>query len=192
METIEQKYRQLRDQIKDGDLILFRGKSIISKIIQTSDKNTDGSSAYHNHIGVVFAVHGSLFINDANRRGVFPDRLSTRIKEYKGGDFTIIRPVVNKYAINYEMKKLIGRADNWIKYDYTNGIKELFNRRWGFKLKIRLNPMKDICSDYVSEYAVNLNIVTNKFTDRKIQFPEDYIRYINGDNAKLIGFSIAR
>ena len=46
MDIIE-KYKLLRPNISDGDLILFRGTGVIAKIIQWCDKS------YWNHIGIV-------------------------------------------------------------------------------------------------------------------------------------------
>lgn len=111
-----------------------------------------------------------------------------RIEKYKhGGDFTIIKPTVKRDLINNEMKTLLHKSDDkWIKYDFINGIKELLNRRFGFKLTINLKDDREICSDYVCRYASNLDIVTTEFKNKIIVFPEDYIRYVNDENANVI------
>lgn len=180
--NIVDKYNMFRGLLKDGDLVLFHGKGIIANIIQHCD------NAYYNHIGVIIEKHGALFIVDSNEKGVQADRLSWRINKYrKGGDFTIIRPLIGIEFINSEMNRLLHRSDDkWIRYDFFNGIKELLNRRFGFKLKVNLNEDRDICSDFVSRYACNLDLVNQKFKDKSIVFPEDYIRYINEENANVI------
>lgn len=141
-----------------------------------------------NHIGVIIEKHGALFIVDSNADGVQADRLSKRIEKYKrGGDFTIIKPTVKREFVDLEMRRLLNRSDEkWIKYDFYNGIKELLNRRFGFKLKITLNDNRDICSDFVSRYACDLDLVNQKFKDKTIVFPEDYIRYMNNENANVV------
>ena len=176
------KYNRLRGLLRDGDLVLFHGNGIIANIIQNCD------NAYYNHIGVIIEKHGALFIVDSNEKGVQADRLSWRIDKYKkGGDFTIIQPSIFPELINIEMRKLLHKSDdNWIKYDFINGAKELLNRKFGFKLKINLSEERDICSDYVSRYACNLDLVTQKFKDKIIVFPEDYIRFLNIKNAKIL------
>lgn len=186
--NILEKYKKIRPLIEGGDLMLFHGTGFVATVIKSSDKNKDGSWAYHNHIGVVVESHGALFIVDSNASGVQADRLSKRIEKYKhGGDFTIIKPTVKRDLINNEMKTLLHKSDDkWIRYDFLNGIKELLNRRFGFKLKINLNDDRDICSDYVCRYASNLDIVTKEFKDKIIVFPEDYIRYINKENANVV------
>jgi hypothetical protein len=180
--NIVDKYNMFRGLLKDGDLVLFHGKGIIANIIQHCD------NAYYNHIGVIIEKHGALFIVDSNADGVQADRLSKRIEKYKrGGDFTIIKPTVKREFIDLEMRRLLNRSDEkWIKYDFYNGIKELLNRRFGFKLKITLNDNRDICSDFVSRYACDLDLVNQKFKDKTIVFPEDYIRYMNNDNANVV------
>lgn len=182
------KYKKIRPLIEDGDLVLFHGTGVIATIIKSSDKNEDGTWAFHNHVGVVVESHGALFIVDSNADGVQADRLSKRIEKYKhGGDFTIIKPTVKRELIDLEMRRLLYKSDDkWIKYDFVNGIKELLNRRFGYKLKIKLNDSRDICSDFVSRYACNLDIVTQEFKDKSIVFPEDYIRYLNNDNANVV------
>jgi ribosomal protein S6 len=181
METIEEKYKRIRPLIKDGDLILFHGRSLLAYIIQKSDK------AYYNHVGVVVEKLGALYIVDSNAKGVQADRLSWRIKKYKRGDFIAIQSERIEAQIKYELGKLLHKSDDtWIKYDYLNGVKELLNRAFGLSLRITKRDEHDICSDYVSEYAVNLHLVKKGFTELNIQFPQDYIRYRNLDNTKII------
>ena len=149
--NINDKYNLLRPQIADGDLILFHGTRLISKIIQWCD------SSYYNHIGVVTERHGALFIVDASSDGVQADRLSYRINGYKnGGDFTIIKSLKSREEINLQMKILLARSDgNTIKYDYNNGSKELFNRKFKNRFKINNYDNHNICTKYVCLYSVN-------------------------------------
>jgi hypothetical protein len=176
METIQQKYNRLRPQIEDGDLILFHGTKALAKIIQWCD------DSYYNHIGVVVEQHGALFIVDANGDGVQADRLSQRINSYKRyADFTILKPLASKDEINYAMRTLLKRSDgNTIKYDYNNGLKELFNRKFKPEFKINEDTEKRaICSSNVYQYAITLEIVTDEFKSLRIAFPQDYIRFLN-------------
>jgi len=186
--TIQEKYDRDRHLIKNGDLILFSGTGLVAKIIRSSDKNKYGGWAKHSHIGVVVEKHGALFIVDANANGVQADRLSYRITKYeKESSFTILRSLRPPTELDYQMGILLRRSDEkWIKYDFKNGIKELANRRWGWNLPIYLNDNKDICSDFVSRFAVNLGMVTKGFLDKRIAFPEDYMRYKDSLNCALI------
>ena len=69
------------------------------------------------------------------------------------------------------------RSEKWIKYDFINGGKELLNRKFGWNLKIKFDDTRDICSDFVSQYQVNIGMVSNIFKKLKIAFPQDAIRY---------------
>lgn len=180
--TIKEKYNLLRPQISDGDLILVHGTGIVAKIIRNCDKS------YYSHIGVVTERHGALFIVDANGNGVQADRLSYRIDAYKNNaDFTILKPMANRNDIDTQMAVLLKRSDiKTIKYDFRNGIKELFNRKFKPEFKIDENDNYDICSDFVSKYAVNLGMVNEMFLRLRVAFPEDFMRYVNYKNVKII------
>ena len=181
METIKEKYARLRPQIKEGDLILFHGKSLLSKVIQESDQN-----AYFNHVGVVGDIAGSLFIIDSNRGGVKPDRLSDRVYSYTDGDFIIIKSFKTKSEITKALSKLLKRTD-YVKpkYDFINGAKSLINRMFGANLKTKPNPFRVICSMYVLPYALELDIVYPLSDMNDLFYPQDYVREIK--DGKMIG-----
>jgi len=115
---------------------------------------------------------------------VVADRLSKRIKDYKNGDFCVIQS--NGEVLDAELDRIMERQDKKdILYDYGNGFKELLNRKFGWNLKIKANDNKDICSDFVYEYALR-----NKFIkpfENRVAFPQDYIRHRDVENTKLIG-----
>jgi hypothetical protein len=177
--NIEEKYQTIRPSIKDGDLVLFRGTKLLAKIIQNCDK------AYFNHIGIVMETHGALLIVDSQAEGVVADRLSKRIKDYKNGDFCVILSI--EKVLDAELDRIMERQDKKdILYDYGNGFKELMNRKFGWNLKIKANEDKDICSDFVYEYALR-----NKFIlpfENRVAFPMDYIRHRDKDNTLVFGY----
>lgn len=180
METIQEKYVRLRPQIKEGDLILFHGKSLLSRVIQESDH------AYYNHIGVVGEIAGSLFIIDSNRKGVKPDRLSDRVFSYKDGDFVILKSLKTKKEITKALSRLLNKAD-YVKpkYDFLNGAKAMYNRFFGFigfKFKTKINTFRVICSMFVLSYALELDMVYELENMNDLFFPEDYVRKIKNVN----------
>ena len=181
METIKEKYARLRPLLLEGDIILFHGRSLLSRTIQFFD------NCYYNHVGVIIESNGALGICDANGDGVQWDRLSWRIEKYSQyGDFTIIRSLSNNQEVKQQLKILLKKSDEgWIKYDYSNGVKEMLNRKFRLNLKIKLKYDKAICSTNDAKYAINLNITTEAFKSLRIQFPEDYIRYLNKSNTKI-------
>ncbi len=178
---ITRKYNRIRPYIKHGDLILFHGRGLVASVIQSCDRS------YWNHVGVVLKVNGALFIVDANATGVQADRLSWRIKKYKGGDFSVIQSGIERSLIDQHLSDLLSISDEkWIKYDFMNGIKELLNRKFGWKLNIEEDASHDICSDYVKLYAMETKMVTDSFKHLKIAFPEDYFRFLNYENSVLL------
>lgn len=172
MTDIQIKYSKTRKFIKDGHIILFHGTGLLAKIIQNCD------NSYYNHVGIVFEKLGALYIVDANANGVQCDRLSFRINKYRGGDFTIIKPLCSNELIETELSKLLKRSDEkWIKYDFINGLKELINRKFNTNFKIKLDESHEICSDFVSQYQLNLGLLNEDFKKVRISFPQDTIRY---------------
>lgn len=169
---IKEKYARLRPQMKEGDLIVFRGRKLISKIIQESD-----SDAYYNHIGVIGDICGSLFIIDSNGNGVHPERLSERVLGYS--DFTIIRSEKSKPTIDKYLQILLKKQDDTeIKYDFVNGAKALFNRWFKLNFKTKKVYNRDICSMFVLPYALNLEMVYPLEDMNNLFFPQDYIRQL--------------
>lgn len=170
---IKEKYARLRPQMKEGDLIVFRGKKLISKIIQESDSN-----AYYNHIGVIGEICGALFIIDSNGNGVHPERLSERVLGYT--DFTILRSEKSKPTIDKYLQILLKKQDETeIKYDFVNGSKALFNRWFKLNFKTKKVYNRDICSMFVLPYALNLEMVHPLEDMNNLFFPQDYIRQLH-------------
>lgn len=170
---IKEKYDRLRPIMKQGDLIVFRGRKLLSKIIQESDSN-----AYYNHIGVVGEISGALFIIDSNGNGVHPERLSERVLGYS--DFTIIRSDKDQHIIDEALKKILKKQDETvIKYDFINGTKALFNRWFKLNFKTRKVYNRDICSMFVLPFALELEMVLPLTDMNNLFFPQDYIRQIH-------------
>src|ERR1051326_7184060 len=108
--TIQEKYEMARPTLKNGDIVLFRGKYLLAKLIQFFD------SAYYNHAGIVLKVEERFLILDSCRTGVKPDFLSERMNQY--ADFCILSPVRTDAEINFALDKALERGDGRIKYDF--------------------------------------------------------------------------
>lgn len=184
--NILEKYELHRAELRDGDLMLFHGTHLLAKIIQSSDKNENGTNAYWNHIGIIFEKCGRLFIQDSNRPGVHPEILSERIKKYSSGDFCVLRPVAHGELIQAAMEHRFARAEEGIKYDFMGGLRGLIYRRWNKDLKFLGTAKRDICSEYTAPYALELEMVMKEFAQIKFPFPQDYIREQNLFTTKLL------
>lgn len=169
---IQEKYDRLRPIMKQGDIIVFRGHKLLSKIIQESDSN-----AYYNHVGVIGEISGALFIIDSNGNGVHPERLSERVLGYS--DFTIIRSDKSQEEINEKLRNLLKKQDDTaIKYDFVNGTKALFNRWFKLNFKTKKVYNRDICSMFVLPFALELEMVLPLKDMNNLFFPQDYIRQL--------------
>jgi hypothetical protein len=173
MQTIKEKYSKLHPQIKNGDVILFRGERALAKIIQECDSN-----AYYNHVGIVLKVSGALFIIDSNANGVEPARLSERINKYV--DFDVLRPTESEELIELALQGILKKQDVVkIKYDYINGLKAMLNRKFKTRFETHIENYRNICSMFVLPYALELKMVNIPIDMNNLFFPQDYIRYKN-------------
>jgi len=155
------KYIKHRSEIKNGDIILFRGKDIIPRIIQFFDKS------YYSHVGVVFESNGRLLMIDSDKKGVDPHFLSSRMAEFH--DFCVIKPKSwSKSEIDKAVSAVLEKAEHDIKYD-MGLIVQIFLKRV-LKLKINWeNKNKDICSEFARRFVRLLKPErTNCFENEKI------------------------
>jgi hypothetical protein len=138
------KYESLRNQLQEGDLVLFRYKSIIGKAVQLTDR------AYYDHIGIVFQWEGRLFIIDSNAGGTKPRFLSSCISKAK--DFCVLKPAAwAPGQISDTLKLLMDRADKRIQYDFGMILQIAIYRL--FKIKTDMdNPGRDTCSEFARRY----------------------------------------
>lgn len=172
------KYYKIRPEIKNGDLILYRGESLIDKGIQFFDK------AYYNHIGIVWEPEDiqRVLTIDMWSDGIECIPLSRRIKGYK--DFCILRPRVSSDIIRDSISTIIEDLDGGdIKYDNSLILRIAVIK----KLRIDLTGLgkKDryICSELAQYYCDLLGI--NTYSRINLISPEDFRRFID-DNFQLI------
>ena len=174
--TIKEKYNQARPYISNGDVVLFRGKHLLAKLIQYFD------SAYYNHVGVIFKVGERLMIIDSNRKGVKPDFLSDRINGYV--DFCMLSPKKNEAEINTAIDKALERGDNGTKYDFFLLPRIAIIK----KLKIDFSGLgsekRDICSEFTRFYTNALNL--NCYKDIPFITPQDFIRHRDKEEVSLL------
>jgi hypothetical protein len=143
--NITEKYTAARPQIKAGMLILFRGTSIISKLIQ----HITGS--YFNHVGVVFAANGRLFIMDANAPGVHPELLSARVAKYE--DFACIDLCQSEEAVNTALGTLMDKDSAGVKYNFPRLLMIAIKDRFGIDAPAIDGTGRVICSQYAQEFC---------------------------------------
>jgi hypothetical protein len=72
------RYDIVRSLIKDGDVLLFKGRYFVSSIIKTL------SFSRYSHAGVVVWWNKRLMVMEADTKGVVVSRLSSKLDKYKG------------------------------------------------------------------------------------------------------------
>jgi hypothetical protein len=141
------KYLDNRDQVRQGDIILFRGDATISRGIRWLDK------APYNHAAIVFEAHGRKFIMESTGHGVNPRFLSAAIIKEKYTDFCIVRPKNwTTEQIHDALEAAFDAAENVIEYDFKLmfqiALKRLTNRNFDLG-----SQRQDICSEFARRYV---------------------------------------
>jgi hypothetical protein len=173
-----EKYLKLRENIENGDLILYKGTSFLSKSIQYFDK------AYYNHIGVVWRPEDTsrVLTLDMWEQGLTCLPLSRRMEGYS--DFCILRPKVSSQqisrAINASLQEWDGRD---IKYDTMLLPRVALIKKTGFDLSGLGKKGKFICSEFAQYYCELLGLNTYDFLN--LITPEDFRRFMD-DNFMLL------
>ncbi len=180
MDKLVQKYLDHRDDIKSGDIVLYRGNGIISNLIHYID------DAYYTHVGVIWKVEDPdskeyrLLTMDMWTNGLVLVPLSERLSNYE--DFCIIRPEVSSDMIEVAIFNSLKLWEGKTRYDY------LLLLRISIIKKLRIDLVgygkltKYICSEFVDKYCKMLGIHT--FDNINLITPEDFRRYF--DKSKFI------
>lgn len=189
METVQEHYDRIRDEITDGCLFLISKNALISKTIRWCD------SSEYSHIGEILVkeVFGKkrILTLESNPDGLRVHFFSNILESCD--KFTIIKPLCSQEIIEEEMWNSLGRAEKKVKYDFFNGIKEGVNRKFNTTMKITRTDGMKICSDSVRLKAINQRMIDfntkirfMKFEDLSLPFPQDYLRYRNKFKTKLL------
>jgi hypothetical protein len=179
-----EKYAKTRGEISNGDIILFRGRHLLSKLIQYFDK------CYYNHAGIVFKANDRIFIIDSVAKGVHPEFLSRRMEEYL--DFCVVRPSgFKKSDVSRAMSDVMDKSESGIKYDVWMLLRIAIFRKFGKDFKNLGKPDKDTCSEFARRYADCLGTTCYseknmiKKTGAPWITPQDFIRY-SGKKFKIM------
>jgi len=167
-----EKYSKFRDEIENGDLILYKGTSFLSKSIQYFDK------AYYNHIGVAWRPENTnrILTLDMWKEGLVCTPLSRRMDGYS--DFCILRPKVSSQKIDLAICEAL---EEWegreIKYDNMLLPRVALVKKTGIDLSNLGKKGKFICSEFAQYYCELLGFNTYNFLN--LITPEDFRRFID-------------
>lgn len=126
-------YSQIKDQIQEGDVILFRGKSLISFFI-----GRFGQTKY-THVGIASWVNGSgkppLLELVEFKEGVGGRSSSfDRVVDENSGRMDIYRPEPTWTTLAYDMKqkKIVASFNNFDAKAITNSMRRMTGRAYGW------------------------------------------------------------
>ncbi len=169
---IPAKYVDHRSEIKNGDIILYRGSSFVAKGIQYFDK------AYYNHIGVVWIPEnsGRVLTLDMWSGGLTCLPLSRRMSGYK--DFCILRPKVTDEISRDTVKSVLGLWDGRdVPYDFGLLMRFIIIKKTGIDITGLSKKGTFICSQFVQYYCQLLGISIYDGID--MITPQDFLRYMD-------------
>jgi hypothetical protein len=140
-------YAEARAGINDGDVLLYRGRSIPSKIIRWATRSS------YSHAGIAVWWNDRLMVLEAVGRGVMVTPLSWNVQAYHGDVelFSCIRKLTSR-----ERDTLIGFAQAELGKEYDRwsaivlGLKILFQRDREKRDALR-RERKLFCSFYVAQ-----------------------------------------
>jgi len=158
-------YNKYRSQFKDGDILMFKGKGIVSTIIKWKTKSP------YSHAGIVAWWNERLMVLEAVGKGVEARPISYLLKHYDGG-FDYYRPKKDTGINNDQRKKMTAFAQEQLGKEYAtiHTIKFFLRLLFGLKMTRRDRakpPGKFFCSQYVSAvYNVGGYDLEIKFSDK--------------------------
>lgn len=179
---VKNKYTCLRSFIENGDIILTRGKSLLSKTIRWTD------DSYWNHALVVFKKGERLLAIQSIATGVKPDFLSAMI--YRNLDFCIIKPLVSQQRKDECVDVVFEKGADGIPYNVWQLPKALIYKKLGINIKkLGANPHKNICSVFAAiTYGQLIPLNCYSAINEKQGFitPQDMLRYAD-NSVEIIG-----
>lgn len=192
--TILEKYNSIKDNLKNGDIILFRGSAFISKSIEFFDH------AYFSHSGVILKTDDQLFILDSTFdkkvNGVEVDFLINTIKSEV--DFCVLRPktnikqtsvsgiitTINEATIRNALSKAIEQGIEGFKYNFWFYLQFLIYRFFKWDETSITSKHAYVCSQFVQFYTDQLGI--NEYRADKLITPEDIYNLRNPNDIDII------
>jgi uncharacterized protein YycO len=100
----EKSYGSIRENFQEGDLLLFRGKGVVSMAIRALTGST------YSHAGLVYLFHDRVYVIEAVGAGVRLLLMSELMKRYDGGIdyYEVVRatPKQRRHAIAFCFEQL--------------------------------------------------------------------------------------
>jgi len=171
------EYYNIRREFQDGDMVLYRGDGIMSKLIQSFD------NAYYNHVGMVKKVGDRLFTVEMWTKGIHFIPLSRRMDSYN--DFCVVR-VKNKSHDEFSsaIDLLIQQIERDVQYDYFLLPRVAFYKKTGIDLVKLGSRNRNICSELAQTFTNSLKV--RCYEDINLITPQDFLRKKDDDEVDIL------
>ncbi len=168
-------YREFRREAKDGEIVLFQGKGLLSRFIRW------GSQSDYSHAGMVAWWGKRLVLLQATGRGVETLPMSRAIREYAGPvDWFQLRPELEP---ELDRRRLLSLAVCMQGIPYsTSGLLYLAWRMWLERMGFRSyrndpdmtgKPQRLFCSQYIAACYKGAGIDLDHQTPNQFTSPAD-------------------
>ena len=163
------KYDEVRNQIKNGDVFMYRGKGIASSIIQWVTRSP------YSHAGISAWLNDRLMVMEAKGNGVVASPFSRSIGQYHGDVdwFSSTQEISEEDRLKMvifaqeELGKTYGRWKSIVL-----GIQTLFQRNPD--KRDRLKKQKNVfCSEYIAQIYNSIGLDLKKKTSDHFMKPAD-------------------
>jgi hypothetical protein len=172
MENKISKYEEVRLQIKNGDVIMYKGTKILPRLIRWL------MGSPYSHAGIAVWWNERLMVMEAAMRGVMISPLSLTIYRHKGS----VEWFSCKKEISKEDRlKMVIFAQEELGKSYARwksllfGLKVLFKRDLGKKDELRMEN-KLFCSQYVAQIYNSIGLDLKKNREDRFMSPGDIAR----------------
>ena len=169
MESKILRYDDVRGQIRNGDIFMYKGKAIFSSIIQWVTHSP------YSHAGVAAWWNERLMVMEAKSNGVVASPFSRSIGRYKGDVewLTCVKEISDEDRLRMvifaqeELGKSYGRWKTILL-----GIKTLLERDLDKRDRLRTEN-KLFCSEYVARIYNSIGLDLKKQTSDRFMKPDD-------------------
>lgn len=172
MENKISRYEEVRPQIKNGDVIMYEGKSMVPKLVSWFTLSP------YSHAGIAVWWNERLMVMEATMRGVRVMPLSRNIFKHKGK----VEWFTSKQEISDEDRlRMVIFAQEELGKSFARwkavlfGLKILLNRNLSKKDQLRMEN-KLFCSQYVAQIYNSIGLDLKKNREDRFMSPGDIAR----------------
>jgi len=172
MENKISRYEEVRPQIKNGDVIMYEGKSMVPKLVSWFTRSP------YSHAGIAVWWNERLMVMEATMRGVMVMPLSRSILRHKGkAEWFISKQEISDEdrlrMVIFAQEELGKSFARWKAVLF--GLKILLNRNLSKKDQLRMEN-KLFCSQYVAQIYNSIGLDLKKNREDRFMSPGDIAR----------------